>query len=159
MDKWCANPILAGLLTEQNCVKWAETADHFTGVAEDPDEDAMSEFLETMFEPEDEVLQLEQFVSGCTAAETEAAIEKFEFDSNAVVMHTKWLNYGRKSDVITTGGTINNTLWYKGMSRFRQWKEFECVKLANACLSTPKSGVKTWFWDQCLCGDCPKPQN
>jgi hypothetical protein len=70
---------------------------------------------ETMFEPEDEVLKLEQFVSGCTAAETEVAMEKFEFEINAVVMHTNWLTYDRLSDVtISTceadGGTISNTL-------------------------------------------------
>jgi hypothetical protein len=51
-------------------------------------------------------------------------------------MHTKWLNYTRKSDItITTcesdGGTIDDTLWFKEMSRFNMWKEHERVKTAK----------------------------
>jgi hypothetical protein len=113
MDKWYADPELASLLTEENCAKWTETADHFTGIAEDPDDDAILEMLGDMFELESEVLQGEQFVSGYSVEETEAAITQFNFESGAVVMHTKWLGYNRKYDVtITTceadGGTIDN---------------------------------------------------
>jgi hypothetical protein len=90
------------------------------------------ELIETMFEPADEVLQLEQF-SGCTAAETEATIEKFEFESSAVVFHTKWRNYGRESGVTITAFKADgsNALWFKEMSRFRQWKKEVRVKLSK----------------------------
>jgi hypothetical protein len=50
INKWCADPEVASLLTQENCAKWAETADHLTGVAEDPDEDAILEMLGDMFE-------------------------------------------------------------------------------------------------------------
>jgi hypothetical protein len=136
MDKWCAYPELASLLTEVNCAKWAETADHFTGVAEDPDKDAILEMLGDMFELESEVLQVEQLVSGCSVEETEAAITQFSFESGAVVMHTKWLGYNRKSDITITaceadGGTIDNTLWFREMSRFKLWIEEKRIKIAK----------------------------
>jgi hypothetical protein len=70
---------------------------------------------ETMFEPDDEVLKLEQFMSGCTAAETKvAALDKFEFESNVVVNNNllcTQCNYDRYSDVTILSSHLELSLF------------------------------------------------
>jgi hypothetical protein len=51
-------------------------------------------------------------------------------------MFTKWLGFGRKSDVTITaceadGGTVEDSLWYKEMSRFNLRGADEKLKLAK----------------------------
>jgi hypothetical protein len=77
MDKWCMDPALSGLLTEEKCDEWAKTADHFSGVAEDPDKDAVMALLDSMFEAEAEILEIAKFVSGCGVKEKKDAIQTF----------------------------------------------------------------------------------
>jgi hypothetical protein len=42
------------------------------------------------------------FISGCDHGETKAGVEEFGFNDDAIVMFTKWLGFGRESDVPNT---------------------------------------------------------
>ena len=85
---------------------------------------------------EEEVLEVEKFVCPCSEKETKEAIDLFGFNENAVVMHTKWLGYNRKSPVTITaaesdGGTIDDALFYSEMPRLRLLPPAAKEKLAK----------------------------
>jgi hypothetical protein len=81
-------------------VEWASKAELFTGVSTDEGDDKIMEFLDDLFLPES--LEIKMFISGCDHDETKAAVDKFWFNEDAIVMYTKWLGFGRKSDVTIT---------------------------------------------------------
>ena len=137
MAKWCKDPEVMAQLTENGCENWADSADLFTGQEQDDEDDAaILELLGDDFVATEEELEMQMFVSGCSRAETSDAIKALNFNEGATVMHTKWLNYNRKSDVTLTacasdGGTIDDTLWYREMSRFLLLQEPFRMKMAK----------------------------